>query len=169
MKTFYRTLKVREARILNQLEKLKSELDVLHKYMALLEKGESIKNEAPPHFEIPTFSQKLSLGTEVEVLENNKLTIKDMTKKVLASRTGGMTATQIIEQIKAEYGVDLPRTSLSPQLSRLKQEGVLVDHAGIWSLVNSNSQIVKSDKNFSPRRKYTLVRRTPEMKTGDDG
>jgi aspartate aminotransferase-like enzyme len=51
--------------------------------------------------------------------------IKAMGLQVLASMNQDVPAMQIIELIKDSFGVSLVRTSLSPQLSRLKDEGLV--------------------------------------------
>jgi sugar-specific transcriptional regulator TrmB len=52
-------------------------------------------------------------------------TIKDMARFVLGSEfaKGGLTSHEILAAIKTEFDRDIDRTSLSPQLSRLKTDG----------------------------------------------
>jgi hypothetical protein len=54
-----------------------------------------------------------------------KRTIKGMIRSVLTDHPEGGVAEHIIEWVQATYGVEVPRSSMSPQLSRLKAEGVL--------------------------------------------
>jgi len=61
-------------------------------------------------------------------------TIKSAVLEILNEAGHGMTAMQILPAVNARLGVDYPRTSLSPQLSRLKSEGVLVRDGVVWSL-----------------------------------
>jgi hypothetical protein len=53
------------------------------------------------------------------------MTIKDMALAVLNSKTAepGLTSHEILAGIKAEFDREIDRTSLSPQLSRLKEGG----------------------------------------------
>ena len=62
-------------------------------------------------------------------------TIKDRIQEIMATRTGGMTSNEILDGLKKE-SPGLTRTSLSPQLSRLKADGILVrdDATGRWQL-----------------------------------
>lgn len=61
-------------------------------------------------------------------------TIKETVVELLKEAGHGMTALQILPQVNKRLGVDYPRTSLSPQLSRLKADGVLVRNGVVWSL-----------------------------------
>lgn len=49
-------------------------------------------------------------------------TIKDMVMRVLRVRPSGATAEEIIQLINEHFAVQIERTSMSPQLSRLRQE-----------------------------------------------
>lgn len=63
-----------------------------------------------------------------------KHTIKDMVVSVLSSRLEGAEASDIVNFIANEFGEEVPRSSLSPQLSRLKEEGALILDGRIWKL-----------------------------------
>lgn len=65
-------------------------------------------------------------GVAVEVQSTSSSagpTIKDMIRTVLERAPDGMTSALILEAIKQEFGRDVERTSLSPQLTRLKDAG----------------------------------------------
>ena len=53
-----------------------------------------------------------------------RLTIKEMIVDVLHQH-GEATAETIIARVKGKFGVDVPKSSMSPQLSRLKVERVV--------------------------------------------
>lgn len=53
---------------------------------------------------------------------NANLTIKEMVKAILGGAPAGMTAHDILAAIKVDYDKEIERTSLSPQLSRLKAD-----------------------------------------------
>lgn len=61
-------------------------------------------------------------------------TFKDMIKAVLSEKGSGAEALEIIDLIKARYGKEIKRTSISPQLSRLKASGDLILDDKIWML-----------------------------------
>lgn len=63
-------------------------------------------------------------------------TIKEAVIEVLGVAEGGLTANDILAAINAKFATDYPRTSLSPQLSRLKSEGKLTREGNLWSLAH---------------------------------
>ena len=61
-------------------------------------------------------------------------TFKDMIKVVLAEKGDGADALEIIDLIKDKFNKTLMRTSISPQLSRMKANGDLVLEDKVWFL-----------------------------------
>lgn len=61
-------------------------------------------------------------------------TFKDMIKVVLTEKGSGAEALEIIDLIKARFGKEIKRTSISPQLSRLKASGDLLLDDKVWLL-----------------------------------
>lgn len=63
-------------------------------------------------------------------------TIKEMILRVLAANSNGGSADQIIKWIGETYNVEIMRSSLSPQLSRLKVDTkiLLDDDTSLWKL-----------------------------------
>ncbi|MBN8990668.1 MAG: hypothetical protein J0H42_20690 [Rhizobiales bacterium] len=76
-------------------------------------------------------------------------TIKDAVLDVLKAKGAGMTALEILAAINLKFSTDYPRTSLSPQLSRLKADGKIDREGIVWSLgdgsENQKSAPMKSD------------------------
>jgi hypothetical protein len=67
--------------------------------------------------------------------DSPRLTIKQGVLKVLEKvAPEGLTALSILERLRVDLGMDYPRTSLSPQLSRLKTEGKVRLQGGVWYL-----------------------------------
>ena len=64
----------------------------------------------------------------------SKKTIKQMAVDMLCDKPNGATAIEIIELIHERFGVDVPRASISPQLSRLKLDGEVEYTNNKWSL-----------------------------------
>ena len=64
----------------------------------------------------------------------SEATIKEMVIDILDKEDGDLTALAILDQINRRTGIDYPRTSLSPQLSRLKAEGKIHREGRYWSL-----------------------------------
>jgi len=53
----------------------------------------------------------------------SNMTIKDMVLEILPKHPDGLTALEILAHIEQDFGQSIMRTSLSPQLSRLKSSG----------------------------------------------
>lgn len=62
-------------------------------------------------------------------------TIKEAVIDILKPGPKGMTAVDILAEINRRYNADYPRTSLSPQLSRLKTMGLIKRKGTIWRYV----------------------------------
>ncbi|MBN9346283.1 MAG: hypothetical protein J0I48_08785 [Devosia sp.] len=69
-------------------------------------------------------------------------TIKDFVVRVLSEKPDGLVAVDILARINKRFGTKYPRTSLSPQLSRLKNEGVLERHGVVWRLAKEKGSAV---------------------------
>lgn len=65
---------------------------------------------------------------------NSSPTIKEMVRTILDAAPSGLTAHQILEKINSDYGKDIERTSLSPQLSRLKSDNEVFLDGDMWML-----------------------------------
>jgi hypothetical protein len=75
------------------------------------------------------------------------LTIKNLVRKALSEQfERGATANQLLEFFENAWGRgDIARTSLSPQLSRLKRDGQIVLRGQIWSLSSSREAADQPD------------------------
>ena len=59
-------------------------------------------------------------------------TIKEAVLQVLDDYPEGLIALDVLARINERFALELVRTSLSPQLSRLKQEGKILNHGSTW-------------------------------------
>jgi hypothetical protein len=86
---------------------------------------------------------------------DGKRTIQDMAVEVIADASGGVTALEILDQINSRFKASLKRTSLSPQLSRLKADGVIELRGKRWFIVKPRWEFVGDsparDALFAPR------------------
>lgn len=74
------------------------------------------------------------VASSAQTMNAGKLTIKQMIVEVLGLMPEGAEALEILDHINKRFDAGLERTSLSPQLSRLKKERV-IDRTGLrWSL-----------------------------------
>ena len=101
-----------------QIADLKAELRELNLAEAAIKTG------------VPVVAPAMSTGG------TGKPTIKEMVVAVLGARPDGAEATEIISLVSSRFGDEIPRSSLSPQLSRLKEEGTLVLDGRTWKLSN---------------------------------
>ncbi len=62
-------------------------------------------------------------------------TIKEMVLEVLAGYPQGIRANEILSAIESRHGARIARESLSPQLSRLKDEGKIILKGRKWCLI----------------------------------
>lgn len=68
--------------------------------------------------------------------------IKDYVVQVLSDSQKGMVALDILAAINERFEKNYDRTSLSPQLSRLRQDGVLGLRGPVWYLARDNSDLI---------------------------
>jgi len=71
-------------------------------------------------------------------------TIKDIVVKILSDGGQGLTAINLLAELNHRNGTTLMRSSLSPQLSRLKDEGLICLTGNYWHLpgqppINTNT------------------------------
>lgn len=65
-----------------------------------------------------------------------RFTFKELILKALSERfSSGATANELLDFFKREWGREIMRTSLSPQLSRLRAEGQIELFGKVWCLV----------------------------------
>jgi hypothetical protein len=74
--------------------------------------------------------------------QSGSVTIKDMVRSILKSDSTGLTATDLIIKIKENFDRDLERTSLSPQLSRMKEDGEVIVQENSWFLAVAADTVV---------------------------
>ncbi len=68
--------------------------------------------------------------------------IKQMVLEVLDDVSPhGLTALEILDQIRARWSYELPRTSLSPQLTRLKNDGLIFSDKGVWKRTTTTDDV----------------------------
>jgi hypothetical protein len=68
------------------------------------------------------------------------ITIKKAVLDVLRDQPKGLIALDILARVNHRFDLGIVRTSLSPQLSRLKQEGKVTNLGEIWRLVPQKNE-----------------------------
>lgn len=112
---------------------------------------------ALPHAERPALSDLAMLFSDTHAQRpkvSSEKTIKEYVLSILHVEGRGMTALEILAGIKNRYGLDYPRTSLSPQLSRLKADGKITRDGVVWSLTK------EADR---PRLSFPFASRDPNQ------
>jgi hypothetical protein len=73
---------------------------------------------------------------EIKIAETPiiNITMKEAALRILNDFDNGLTASEIVEEMKSRFGMTYPRSSLSPQLSRLKHDGLLQQSGSRWLL-----------------------------------
>jgi hypothetical protein len=66
--------------------------------------------------------------------ERQPKTIKEAVLEILGRYPMGLTAMDILREINASLNTSYARTTLSPQLSRLKHEGKIMQSGIVWLL-----------------------------------
>lgn len=87
-------------------------------------------------------------------------TIQDLALAVLAEQPNGADALKIIELIKERFGVEVPRTSMSPQLSRLKRQGKIALNNMIWTITDP---VLSKDETPSEDQSESASNNTGEV------
>lgn len=107
----------REAAIREQQKALKVELREIQIARAALDSPSGVAPADAPRVTMGMFGQP---------------TIKSMALLVLEDATRGLTSSEILFNINIRFGRDIDRTSMSPQLSRLKDGGEIVLEGDRW-------------------------------------
>lgn len=64
----------------------------------------------------------------------SNMTMKEASVEILKKYPDGLSAKLILSELNEMLGSNYVRSSLSPQLSRLKKDGIIYDVNGIWTL-----------------------------------
>tara|TARA_R110000868_G_scaffold14669_12_gene68000 strand:+ start:4111 stop:4614 length:504 start_codon:yes stop_codon:yes gene_type:complete len=137
MKTLKEFIAARRSELLSEIAVLQAEIDQLDAAeKAALDVVGTVSEIKP---------ERLVFRTQIRERKPS-LTIKEMILNILRDNTAGLQASEIIERIGVLYGKRIPRTSMSPQLSRLKNDGELVLEDSNWIL----SELVDGSKIETP-------------------
>tara|TARA_R110001606_G_scaffold275969_1_gene424168 strand:- start:1187 stop:1801 length:615 start_codon:yes stop_codon:yes gene_type:complete len=122
-----RTLRNARARLVSELREIDEEMQEIAIAIAAVERKQPL---------LPIAQSEQT----VDELADQELTIKDMILEVLGPIPEGAEALTILQFIKDRFGKDLERTSLSPQLSRLKRDGILDLDGKAWRIASVNDE-----------------------------
>lgn len=125
MTTLRDFIATRETDVKAQIKALRKELSELKAAKSVLE------------------SRAAPLGHDGPV--QSSMTIKDMIRDVLKSAPQGLTSTEIQAKITEHFSRQIERTSLSPQLSRMKDDSEVTLNDNMWFLPVVTESVSNSD------------------------
>lgn len=134
MTTLTEFLAQRETELLDQIEDVRRSLHPLENELAQVRRAKAIISmEAAPRAPVSAFEE----FDEIQIAPYAEMTMKQLTIKALRDHfPRGATAQKLISFFSDAWGrADVQRSSLSPQLTRLKQEGVIGLNGKTWYLV----------------------------------
>ena len=116
------------------LKYIRQQRVTLKKELAALDTAEKIFRDSQSHGATPELPP-MSTGLFYE-----PKTIKQMVVRVLEeSSRKGQTSSQILWGIQQRWMPELQRSSLAPQLTRLKRDNVIYNHQRLWKLVQNDA------------------------------
>jgi len=115
-----------------EVSTLRERLDVLYEDLNRLDKAEAAINGQS----FTTFKSIKPGIVKRETVVKSYLTIKEMVLVILKDHPNGLIALDILSEINTHFNQTFVRTSLSPQLSRLKRSGDLDKIGKYWLLKN---------------------------------
>nr|WP_314529169.1 hypothetical protein [uncultured Brevundimonas sp.] len=113
-----KALKAQKAQLESEIAALQGKLSRVTAAIEALTAGDLFDEMNEPHFK-----KRRQAGT-----------LKQMAFTVLYESKEAMTAQQVLQCIYEKFGQRIERTSMSPQLSRLGQDGVLLRMQNLWSI-----------------------------------
>tara|TARA_R110002124_G_scaffold149220_1_gene315222 strand:+ start:390595 stop:390993 length:399 start_codon:yes stop_codon:yes gene_type:complete len=120
------------------LEKIFAEKERLGKKITSLKRTLERREQEYKEIETAICVIEKHLGITLESIgeEKEDITIMDMVLEILQEYgiDDGLPSNLILEEIHKKYNKDIERTSMSPQLSRLRDRGRLDYFDGKWSL-----------------------------------
>jgi hypothetical protein len=125
-------------------EPFAQEMRLVEKMLAVYEgeKGGSVEESNGRQIDQATGCLFSDLGEEISLRGITKRlgkTTQEMVIDILSDKPNGLSALDILDEINRRWSLGLVRTSLSPQISRLKQKGKLRYSEGLWILTGKRS------------------------------
>ena len=146
---FLAFLEGRRVKIRKHIQRLETELVELDKSEKLYRMSQKVHDRAPePQLEtledaeapakLPEEDRgKIAHGIALSI---GGQTIKEAVCLLLSAHPNGLSSDEILASLRRSSMPDLERTSLSPQLSRLKQASAVYLHSGKWILASEKTE-----------------------------
>lgn len=134
-------ISARKRELLEQIEALKGQVADLEAMESVLKQRHAKGTEyrQAPLEDEP--ENALGVASAITPRQRFGKTIKQMVLEVLDAMPG-LLSSEVLDAINAKYAIVLERTSLSPQLSRLKAEDQIVAFNNRWRLTEQGQQLL---------------------------
>lgn len=133
---FLEYLQAKKSRIARQIERLQRSFEEIERtekiYRASGAASPSAQSSAPTH---PVESDGSATHRLIMRFRPVPNSIQDRVCDILSNEPVGLTSHQILESLRSSGLHNLARSSLSPQLSRLKKNKKVELEGGLWKLV----------------------------------
>ncbi|WP_315924263.1 hypothetical protein [Mesorhizobium sp. SP-1A] len=133
MTTFEEFTKARYAALLQERAQLHARLRAVQKEMEEIEKASRASGLQLVE------SESRQRETKDKSSKDN-MTMKEASVEILKKYPDGLPAMKILFELNKMLGTNYERSSLSPQLSRLKRDGTVYDIHGIWTLTKETPE-----------------------------
>ena len=130
-------LRLRREELEAQAEPLRVQLKVIEDEIVQLNRISGFIGERITTMAVATGSFSV-VGSQVQAIRTRRpseTSMRTAVLSVLAKNDGGLTARDLLPLVNDRLGTDYPRSSLSPQLSRLKADNVIGRDGMVWRLV----------------------------------
>ena len=96
-----------------------------------------------------------------------RITMKKMVCEILDDmHPHGLTARELLNQIHARYNIETKRESLSPQLTRLKNDGLVYNDKGVWKRKKDDASPAITDEALETHGAVPERLKGPDLQSG---
>jgi hypothetical protein len=124
----------RRRELSSQIQQLKDELAALDRMESALTGQQSIFSQPPARPPSPPVNVIVIPEDAQPKRQRFQTSIKEMVLHILGKQFEAIPALMILDEIEEVYKVKVDRTSLSPQLSRLKEGDYVIQSHGGWEI-----------------------------------
>lgn len=133
MTTFEEFTRARYAALLQERALLLTQLRAVQKELGEIEKASKASG-------LQLVESQAQQGQVEDKVKKSNMTMKEASVEILKKYPEGLPATKILPELNKMLGANYVRSSLSPQLSRLKKDGTIYDIDGIWTLTKEATE-----------------------------
>jgi DNA-binding transcriptional ArsR family regulator len=164
MESFPDYIRLRRQELEKQAEPLRAQLKAIEDEIVQLNRAESVIGLSSYVLPAEAGSYEVT-GNPVAFTHKRRPSENSMratAARLLADYPQGLTAKEILPLLNKELGTDYPRSSLSPQLSRLKAEGQIERDGLVWKLTHQTNEASDNDPSAEPSEASSLVEESRE-------